>query len=126
MYAIRSYYVFDRGILDHLIYPACIITSKSILEYVNTPFLELFGINSDERKFDWPNLFKGMDFSGRQIGKCQSAVGDGDVIEGKEKRQAGEIEYVITSYSIHYTKLYDLGNKLRQTLQKVLPIEELK
>jgi len=53
----KSPVLFDEGILDHLIYPACIITSKSILEYVNAPFLELFGINSDERKFDWPNLF---------------------------------------------------------------------
>jgi PAS domain-containing protein len=53
----KSPVFFDRGILDHLIYPACIITSKSILEYVNTPFLDLFGIDSDERKFDWPNVF---------------------------------------------------------------------
>jgi len=53
----KSPVFFDRGILDHLIYPACIITSKSILEYVNTPFLDLFGIDSEERKFDWPNVF---------------------------------------------------------------------
>ena len=53
----KSPVFFDRGILDHLIYPACIITSKSILEYVNSPFLELFGIDSEERKFDWPNVF---------------------------------------------------------------------
>ncbi len=53
----KSPVLFNQGILDHLIYPACIITSKSILEYVNIPFLELFGIDSEERKFDWPNVF---------------------------------------------------------------------
>lgn len=53
----KSPVFFDRGVLDHLIYPACIITSKSILEYVNTPFLDLFEIDSEERKFDWPNVF---------------------------------------------------------------------
>ncbi len=54
---IKTPVFFDKGLLNHLVYPACIITSKSILEYVNKPFLELFGIDSENRKFDWPNVF---------------------------------------------------------------------
>ncbi len=48
---------FNCDILDHLLYPVCVLTSKSIIEYANSSFYELFDINPDEKKFDWPNLF---------------------------------------------------------------------
>ncbi len=53
----KSPVFFNNDILNHLLYPACIITSKSILEYANTSFMQFFGIDSGERKFDWPNVF---------------------------------------------------------------------
>ena len=48
---------FNCDILDRLLHPVCILTSKSMIEYANNPFVELFNINMQERKFDWPNLF---------------------------------------------------------------------
>ncbi|HPS56714.1 MAG TPA: response regulator [Spirochaetota bacterium] len=48
---------FNCDILDRLLHPVCILTSKSMIEYANNPFFELFEINIQEKKFDWPNLF---------------------------------------------------------------------
>lgn len=48
---------FNNDILNYLLYPACIITAKSILVYANNSFMQFFGIDSGERKFDWPNVF---------------------------------------------------------------------
>ena len=48
---------FKKDILNHLLYPACIINSKSILEYANNSFVQFFGIEPGERKFDWPSIF---------------------------------------------------------------------
>ena len=53
----KSPVFFNTDILNHLLYPACIITSKSILEYANNSFMQFFGIDSGERRFDWPNVF---------------------------------------------------------------------
>ncbi|PKL17456.1 MAG: hypothetical protein CVV49_10860 [Spirochaetae bacterium HGW-Spirochaetae-5] len=53
----KSPVFYNNDILNHLLYPACIITSKSILEYANNSFMQFFGIDSGERKFDWPNVF---------------------------------------------------------------------
>jgi len=48
---------FNGDILNSLLYPACIINSKSILIYTNSSFIEFFAIDSRERKFDWPSIF---------------------------------------------------------------------
>lgn len=48
---------FNCDILDRLLHPVCILTSKSMIEYANNPFVELFDIDIKEKKFDWPNLF---------------------------------------------------------------------
>jgi len=53
----KSPVFYNKDILNHLLYPACIITSKSILEYANNSFMQFFGIDSEERRFDWPNVF---------------------------------------------------------------------
>lgn len=52
----KSPVLFNRDLLDNLLYPASIITSKSMLVYANAPFMNFFGINSDETRFDWPNV----------------------------------------------------------------------
>lgn len=44
-------------ILDRLLHPVCILTSKSMIEYANSSFFELFDTNIKEKKFDWPGLF---------------------------------------------------------------------
>jgi PAS domain S-box-containing protein len=44
-------------LLDRLLHPVCILTSKSMIEYANEPFFGLFDTNIKEKKFDWPNLF---------------------------------------------------------------------
>lgn len=44
-------------LLDRLLHPVCILTSKSMIEYANEPFWGLFDTNIKEKKFDWPNLF---------------------------------------------------------------------
>ncbi len=53
----KSPVFFNNDILNYLLYPACIISSKSILEYANNSFMQFFGIDSGERRFDWPNVF---------------------------------------------------------------------
>ncbi len=47
----------NKDILNHLLYPACIISSKSILVYANNSFFQFFGMDCRESKFDWPNVF---------------------------------------------------------------------
>lgn len=48
---------FNCDILDRLLHPVCILTSKSMIEYANSSFRELFEVNIKEKKFDWPGLF---------------------------------------------------------------------
>jgi PAS domain S-box-containing protein len=52
----KSPVLFNPDLLDQLIYPASVITSKSILVYANAPFMKFFGIDAAENRFDWPNV----------------------------------------------------------------------
>jgi two-component system, response regulator, stage 0 sporulation protein F len=52
----KSPVLFNHELLSHLLFPACIMTSKSILIYANDPFMRFFGIDSEEKRFDWPNV----------------------------------------------------------------------
>lgn len=49
--------LFNSEIFDSLIHPAGIISRKGIIEYANKPFVEIFGLETDLKIFDWPNLF---------------------------------------------------------------------
>ena len=49
--------LFNPEIFDNLIHPAGIISRKGIIEYANKPFVDIFGLETDLKTFDWPNLF---------------------------------------------------------------------
>ena len=53
----KSPVLFNSNLLDNLLYPASIITSKSILVYANKQFTSFFGIDTGETRFDWPDAF---------------------------------------------------------------------
>jgi len=47
----------NPDVFNNLIHPAGIISRKGIIEYANKPFVDIFGLETDLKKFDWPNLF---------------------------------------------------------------------
>jgi len=52
----KSPALFNQNLLDQLLYPASIITSKNDLVYANAPFLKFFAIDTKDTRFDWPNV----------------------------------------------------------------------
>lgn len=48
---------FNRDFLNLLLYPACVINTKSVLEYSNNSFIQFFGEISQDSRFDWPKSF---------------------------------------------------------------------
>lgn len=49
--------LFNHDIFDTLLYPAGVVSPRGIIEYANKPFIDIFGLEKNLEKFNWPNFF---------------------------------------------------------------------
>jgi len=88
----KSPVLFGTDMLDRLIHPACIMTSRGIIEYSNRAFNDMFRISGDENRFNWSIFFcsdgrrnLARDFTAAFDGAFTSTIAEMKLYDDSEK-----------------------------------------